>query len=320
MKNRKNTKRRDSVKNPYLTLLEKYKTENTCLDAIFYARAAKDSTCIGCGKDVLMFYKKINGRKGYQCKICMSQVYPLAGTILENTHIKLHIWLGVLIDKIVNHSGISANSVAYKYTLSNGSAWKLLDRVRQWMALTNEANWKPLEGYVECDEVAICTGTKGLGRKRKMKRGFGSHRMTPFLTMVQRDGGIKSVKIDDRERYTLLPLICDNVKTGSIICTDELRSYNSLSSLGYQHKVVNHSKNEYKNGDATTNRAEGYFGIVKPTITGTYRNISDKHSQKYMEEYDFRYNNRELSLEEKFNKLLNCLPPLFEHVRTRKAA
>jgi transposase len=321
MNNRKKITIEDPIKRPYEALITQFYNENACLDTIFKIRAEKETNgCIKCGGPIIKYYKKVSGRPCYQCSICLQQVYPKAGTIFDHTHVLLKDWFYVAINKIHHNSGFSANRVAYQLSLGDGTAWKLLKKVRQWMTMADTDNIK-LDGYVEVDEVAIPTGTKGLGRKRKKKRGFGSESHTAFLSMAQRDGKVKSFMIPDRDETTLLQLISDNVEPGATILTDEWRAYRKLKELGYNHETVNHSIGQYKNGAASTNRLEGFFGHVKPSlIRGTHRHISETHSQDYMNEQGFRYNNRTEPLHVRFDKLLDCLPPLFEHVRNKQSA
>ena len=49
---------------------------------------------------------------------------------------------------------------------------------------------------------------------------------------------------------------------------------------------------EYVRGDAHSNTVEGYFSILKRGITGVYHHVSEAHLQRYLAEFDFRYNNR----------------------------
>lgn len=37
---------------------------------------------------------------------------------------------------------------------------------------------------------------------------------------------------------------------------------------------------------------EGYFSILKRGLIGTYHHVSEAHLQRYVTEFDFRYNNR----------------------------
>ena len=60
-----------------------------------------------------------------------------------------------------------------------------------------------------------------------------------------------------------------------------------------QHSQVNHSKKEYVRGQAYTNTVEGFFSVLKRGLIGTYHHVSAEHLQRYLGEFDFRYNTRE---------------------------
>ena len=40
------------------------------------------------------------------------------------------------------------------------------------------------------------------------------------------------------------------------------------------------------------NTVEGYFSIFKRGVVGTYHHVSEQHLDRYLAEFDFRYNNR----------------------------
>ncbi len=45
-------------------------------------------------------------------------------------------------------------------------------------------------------------------------------------------------------------------------------------------------------GDAYTNTVEGMFSLLKRGIYGIYQHVSEAHLHRYLNEFDFRYNNR----------------------------
>jgi hypothetical protein len=47
-------------------------------------------------------------------------------------------------------------------------------------------------------------------------------------------------------------------------------------------------------GDVTTNTVEGFFAIVKRGLYGTFHSASKKHLDRYMSEFEFRYNHRKM--------------------------
>ena len=46
-------------------------------------------------------------------------------------------------------------------------------------------------------------------------------------------------------------------------------------------------------GDVHTNTIEGFWATLKGGLRGTYHGVSTTHLQSYLDEYVFRYNNRE---------------------------
>jgi hypothetical protein len=66
----------------------------------------------------------------------------------------------------------------------------------------------------------------------------------------------------------------------------------SIGLLFAKHETVKHSAREYARGDVTTNTVEGYFSVFKRGMRGTYQHCAEKHLERYLAEFDFRYNNR----------------------------
>jgi len=62
------------------------------------------------------------------------------------------------------------------------------------------------------------------------------------------------------------------------------------------HSAVNHSKEEYVRHEGettvTTNTVEGFFGVFKRSMFGTYQHCAEHHLQACLNEFDFRYSNR----------------------------
>ena len=91
-------------------------------------------------------------------------------------------------------------------------------------------------------------------------------------------------------KKTLQPIIKDNVVAGSTIHTDELKSYSGLAKAGFEHETVNHGTGEYVDGDCHINGIEGFWARLKLSIRGTHVHVSGKHLQKYVKEFEYRYN------------------------------
>lgn len=99
---------------------------------------------------------------------------------------------------------------------------------------------------------------------------------------------------------TLQPLIQQFVTEGSRVITDELNAYNGIATLGYTNAFVNHSAEEYADGDIFTNSIEGFWSHFRRMITSCYHDVSDEHLQKYIDEVVYRWNTRKMSESERF--------------------
>lgn len=82
------------------------------------------------------------------------------------------------------------------------------------------------------------------------------------------------------------------VNPNSIIFTDDWRSYRPLGREYAGHSIINHSAGVYVHGDIHTNTIEGFFGNLKTGMRGTYKKVSQKWLQSYLDEYAWRYNQR----------------------------
>jgi hypothetical protein len=88
----------------------------------------------------------------------------------------------------------------------------------------------------------------------------------------------------------------------AVLITDDYRGYIPFKKL-IQHHTVNHSVKEYARGQSHTNTIEGFWSLLKRGIVGQYHYLSDKHLNKYILEFCYKYNNRENA--NVFNNLLS---------------
>ena len=78
----------------------------------------------------------------------------------------------------------------------------------------------------------------------------------------------------------------------SLISTDDHGAYRKLGNE-FPHGLVRHANGEYVVGAIHTNTIEGFWSMVKRGIVGTFHKVSKKYLQLYVNEFEFRYNNRE---------------------------
>jgi hypothetical protein len=74
--------------------------------------------------------------------------------------------------------------------------------------------------------------------------------------------------------------------------TDESALYKRLPENIQKHEIVNHSAHEWVRGDVHTGTIDGYWGLLKRGIIGSFHQVSIKHLHRYLSEFQFRWNNR----------------------------
>jgi transposase-like protein len=55
---------------------------------------------------------------------------------------------------------------------------------------------------------------------------------------------------------------------------------------------VNHSKYEWVRGAVHTNSVENAWSLFKRSLVGSYHKVSKKHLDAYLDEFEWRFNNR----------------------------
>jgi transposase-like protein len=124
------------------------------------------------------------------------------------------------------------------------------------------------------------------------------------LSLVERGGKVHSFHVPAVTAETLKPILQAQIKSDSVLMTDEAGQYKPIGKEFDGHGVVKHSVGEYVRGSIYTNTIEGYFSIFKRGMKGVYQHCGQEHLKRYLAEFDFRYNNREVSDMERSNFVL----------------
>ena len=112
------------------------------------------------------------------------------------------------------------------------------------------------------------------------------------VSLVERDGDKRSFHVPNVTAKTLRPILKKQIAKDTHLMTDEAKVYRLLGNMFGQHSAVNHSAGEYARGTATTNTVESSFALLKRGLYGTFHHVSKQHLQRYVTEFDFRWNHR----------------------------
>lgn len=265
-----------------------YKDDDACLDAVLARRYGSAEACPHCG--VLGKLTRIQGRRAYACKEGC-HIYPCAGTIFEHSSTPLSLWFHAMYLMTATRNGVSAKELQRQLGVTYKCAWRIGHQLRDLMSARDKANNpSPAEGHFEIDETYVGGVRKGKGR-----RYVGNK--TTVMGIVKRGGEFKGEVVPNNKADTLIPIVMDKVLPGSIINTDTLSAYQCLNSLGYHHVALNHTDEQWAIGVHHTNRIEGFWSHLKRGISSTHVSVSRKHLQRYVDEFGFRYNNRQAPAE-----------------------
>jgi len=256
-----------------------FPNDDACLEFLFQKRFPNGVFCPKCQK-VTKFYR-IHDRKVYNCEFCHTQISPAAYTIFDHSSTSLKSWFHAFFLMASTRCGISAKQLQRELGVTYKTAWRMFTQIR---AIMNEKQGK-MTGTVEADETYI-------GGKHQGKRGRGSENKTPVMGIVQRDGELMTKVVPNVKARTLLPILWNQVASGSNVFTDELGSYNMVQKLGYNHDRVDHAAKEYARGIVHVNTIEGLWSNIKRGIDGTRHAVSPKYLPNYLDEYGYRYNHR----------------------------
>lgn len=286
-------------------LYDYFTDEQICREYLELFRWPEKITCPykNCGHDKVNKYS--NG-KTYKCAKCRKQFSVKVGTIFHDSKIPLAKWYAAIYLITSHKKGISSIQLAKDIEVTQKTAWYMNHRVRH--SLGWDIPEEKLTGIVEADEHFV--GGKE-GNKHKSKRTEGTQGRSvqtkiPVAGLVQRGGDVRAKQVEDTSGKTLRKFVYENVERGSKLHTDEWWGYRGLEKL-FGHSFIKHNDKEYVRGDVHTNTMEGFWSLLSRGVMGIYHSWSNKHLQKYLDEFVFRYNTRSLTEGDRFNLMLSGL-------------
>lgn len=222
----------------------------------------------------------------WKCRECRKQFTVRKGTIFEESHLPLHLWLQAIHLMVSSKKGISSHQLHRVLGITYKSAWFLTHRIRECMRSGDLAPMGGGGGTVEADETFI-------GREPGREKKTGTSHKMKVLTLLDRDTGqARSMVVDNLTIAEVAPILRDNIAKEATLNTDEAKHYWKPGKEFAAHGVVHHRAGEYARGDITTNTVEGFFSIFKRGMKGVYQHCGKQHLHRYAAEFDFRYNNR----------------------------
>ena len=277
-----------------ISIFKQFPDQESCINHLERKRWKGKPVCPYCNSEnTNKTHNQETQRFRHYCNGCYKSFSVTIGTIFEDSRLPLQKWF-LAISLILNaKKGISSRQLARDLDVHVETAWSVGHRIRKAMKQDSTL----LSGIVEMDETYV--GGKPRKEAKKDKddndkgnpRGRGTKKEC-VVGMIERNGRVKAANVKKTDSFKLCELVRNNVdRDNSTLITDEYRAYNLMKYL-LTHLKINHSK-EYANGSIHTNTIESFWAILKRGVMGQFHKVSAKYLQKYIDEFCWRFNERE---------------------------
>jgi len=290
-----------------IDITKKFKTDVECFEFLEKQRWPDGVVrCVTCGNDkISRITRKTSATTKnkraqiFQCleKTCKQQFSCTSGTLYNDTRLPILTWFMAVEMVMSAKKGMSAVQVQRHLGIkSYQTAWHMVHRIREAMGMKGES---PMTGTVEIDETYI-------GGRTKRRFSRASEAKAPKEVVVaMRERTYKSSKTAGRVRYfhvkdakasSIGPILEANLSTTvDRIYTDNAAVYDFAmnESLSKWHRTVNHTVQWVVPGSRIhTNTVESSFSLLKRGLIGSFHRVSIKHLQRYLNEFEYRFNER----------------------------
>jgi transposase-like protein len=290
-------------------LMEKFSTVDAAREYLERQRWPEGPICPHCG--VIGEAYKLKSKPGakspirkgvWKCSGCRKPFTVTVGTIFEDSHIPLNKWVIAVHLLCASKKGMSAHQLHRMLGVTYKSAWFMAHRIRYGMS--QEPLASKLSGVVEMDEVYI-GGKRRYSQPMAVKPGVRAQdRPAPFadkaavVSVLQRGGRVRSTYLDRVTGENLKGIIESICADDAHVVTDSAGVLKGIGKIR-KHSRVDHTAKEYVRWDdgvcITTNTVEGFFANLRRGIDGVYHHVGRQHLHRYLAEFDFRYNSRQMN-------------------------
>ena len=273
-----------------------FQDEDKAREALEAVRWPEGPICPHCGSSDPDKLAKIEGTKKshrpglFYCNDCKGQFTVTVGTVFERSKLPLTKWWMAAHMMNAGKNGVSAHEIHRQLGVTYKTAWFMMHRLREAMIVANPGPMGTLGGAVQADETYHLNTSK---RAKGYKKGH-SHKASVLALVDENTGTVRTFHVNKTmTAEKVAEILFTNVERKATLVTDESRLYQMLGKEFASHQTMNHSGREYVNAAGfTTNNVENFFGVFKRGMRGTYTFCGEQHLQRYLTEFQFRYNNR----------------------------
>lgn len=292
-----------------LDFVARFGTEDQCIEHLTKLRWPGGYVCAKCGGRAAWRLKGERCRV-HECSTCHHQESVTSGTVFHRTRTALPKWFLAAYLMGRDKRGVSAKFLQRELGVAYQTAWTMAHKLRHGLS---EDPARPIGGFLEADETFI--GGRGdpssPGRSTenpnkslvvaavekvpapKNDKGNHSH-------AVQRQhgfyaGNVRIAVLPDAGAIELGAFLKANLEAKSHLLTDGFKGYQGASAA-----LDDHLKHTAVVQGAGANAGEFFpiihtvFSNIKAWLVGTHHGVSAKHLPRYLREWAYRFNRRNL--------------------------
>ena len=273
-----------------IELAEMFPTEAAAVEWFESVVWADGRSCGHCGSGDT-YAVKSGKPMPYRCRGCKSYFSVRTGTVMAESPLPFRKWVYAIYLDCTNLRGISAMALHRAIGVCYKTAWFVQQRIREAFAAEGPA--VPFTGPVEIDETLVGGKARNMHARVRRERitGRGGTDKTAVVGARDRDSGqVVAEVIEHVDAATLCSFVEDHTTDEAMVYTDGASAYAGLR----HHEAVHHSVGEYVRGKAHTNGVESFWATLKRGIEASFFHVSAKHLQRYVDEFCWRHNVRDL--------------------------
>lgn len=323
-----------------LDFVDAFPNEEACIKYLENKRWNGTPKCPSCNNTKNNYFLKT--RNIHKCSSCKKQFSVKQGTIFQSSKLPLRTWFFVIYYFLQDKRGISSCQIAKRMNIQQKTAWLMLSKIRETM---KDENMKSeLSGIIEVDETWVgsnpsrdlrlqrrmdnhckssATGTKGY---EHLKTVIGLIDRYNSKIVLRKIGWNRSC-LNNEIANTILK---KHVNTISTIISDGDKGYSKVNKHFHSHGVIVKDKsiekrrkdgsmytfkyNKYVNDKTHVNGIENVWKHLKNGFVTTYIHFSYKHTDRYLDEFSFRWNRKDFSVSRFLRRQLRTLLGKHSHI------